>query len=239
VSRPRDGRFDLNLLGGAGASVGDTLVWDGIRWKPGAPSFSATDTTAMHYAGVWTAIPAYSENDVVTRSGGLYIALLDMAPNNDPLTPPSVGATVISNTGSLTATSSSTWRYQPFIPTSTQTVGGITVYFNGANAAQTATVGIVSSSPGASPTYLSSAVVSLPANTSTFEVLLPAQVSLVSGTTYYLEVETPSGAVLMLSGFSNTTYGCTLPGNTISNGGSAGPLEFLLGDGVKYWDQLA
>jgi hypothetical protein len=35
MSRPRDGRYDPNLLGGGGASIGDALVWDGIRWKPG------------------------------------------------------------------------------------------------------------------------------------------------------------------------------------------------------------
>lgn len=40
MSRPRDGRYDLNLLGGAGAAVGDYAKWDGIRWVP-APAVTA------------------------------------------------------------------------------------------------------------------------------------------------------------------------------------------------------
>lgn len=44
MSQPRDGRYPLNMLGGGGAAVGDTLVWDGIRWVPGASGLAIVDT---------------------------------------------------------------------------------------------------------------------------------------------------------------------------------------------------
>ena len=31
-----DGRIDPARIGGPGAAVGDTLVWDGMRWMPAA-----------------------------------------------------------------------------------------------------------------------------------------------------------------------------------------------------------
>lgn len=33
--RREDGRIDPARIGGPGAAVGDTLVWDGMRWVPG------------------------------------------------------------------------------------------------------------------------------------------------------------------------------------------------------------
>lgn len=33
--RREDGRLDPARIGGPGAAVGDTLVWDGMRWVPG------------------------------------------------------------------------------------------------------------------------------------------------------------------------------------------------------------
>ena len=35
--RREDGRLDPAKIGGPGAAVGDTLVWDGMRWVPGPP----------------------------------------------------------------------------------------------------------------------------------------------------------------------------------------------------------
>lgn len=45
------------------------------------------DTTAEHYKGAWSATSGYAQNDVVTRSYGLYIALATVAAGTDPTAP--------------------------------------------------------------------------------------------------------------------------------------------------------
>jgi hypothetical protein len=32
----RDGKYPADMISGSGAAPGDTLVWDGTRWVPGA-----------------------------------------------------------------------------------------------------------------------------------------------------------------------------------------------------------
>lgn len=187
---------------------------------------------AMIFKGAWSSATTYKTNDVVTRSGGGYISLVDSNLNNDP-TVVVFGSTIGSYTAGTPFAIAPGYGTagniaQTIVPTANMTPSGVTVTYAGAPGAATVTIGIASALGGGTPTWLGKGTFTTTGSTttgSTFTVAFDAAPTLTAGGTYYLVVlATTANAAEYLQYASYTDL--TLTGFNVGASNKGGDMKY-------------
>lgn len=223
----------------------------------------------MVFKDVWDIAAAYSANDVVSRSYGLYAALVAVPVNQDPVIAPSyIGSPV--SVGAVTHASPQPTAWGGNSVYKAFTTGGspITVDMirlsltNSGHAAGHVTVGIASAI-GANPnavTFLAngSVAATIPAINGTIDCVLPASIVLAASTTYYfVAVSTDVGGAPGAAGLAFADTAASVSGGIASTATNVGDTDgvtsgawtlfagytflFNLFSGARapYWRQIA